>query len=481
MSHHDVIVIGAGPAGLASSACLAEMGLNVLTLDEQHRIGGQIYRNMEAAPQHRRNLLGEDYTQGLSLAKRFRQSSATYENGANVWQVEPDGTLCYSRWGQSAQVKANYIIVATGAMERPMPIPGWTLPGVMGAGAANNLFKEAGLNPSGRVVLAGSGPLLLLEASLLAQKGVSVVALLETTPVIPPTPAISAAPKALRRTDFLWKGVAMLRDIKKAGIPHYKGVTHIHAIGQDRLEAVEAKHAGKQLRLDAELLLLHFGVIPNTHIFRQIGCKMVWKGDQRYWHPQCDEWGHTNCERIFAAGDGAVVAGALAAQYKGELAALEVAHCSGIIPAYERDALAEPVKKALKHDHWPRPLVDAIYAPRPEQINFDDNTVVCRCENISVGDLRKVVHEGVRELNELKVVTRSGMGPCQGRMCGPALAEVIAVELDQSPDQAGRLNIRPPLKPVALHEIAEMSLHVGPAAGANWLLDKKKSAGKKGA
>ena len=229
------------------------------------------------------------------------------------------------------------------------------------------------------------------------------------------------------------------------------------------------------------MLLLHFGVIPNTHIFRQIGCKMVWKADQRYWHPQCDAWGHTNCERIFAAGDGAAVSGALAAQYKGELAALEVAHCLGIIPAYERDTLAEPIKKQLKHDHWPRPLVDAIYAPRPEQITFDNSTVVCRCENVTVGDLRKVVKEGVRELNELKVVTRAGMGSCQGRMCGPAQAEVIAAELDLSPDRAGRLNIRPPLKPVPLQEIAEMSLHVGPAAGANWLLDKKKNAGKKGA
>ena len=98
-----------------------------------------------------------------------------------------------------------------------------------------------------------------------------------------------------------------------------------------------------------------------------------------------------------------------------------------------------------------------------------------------MGDLRKVVKEGVRELNELKVVTRAGMGPCQGRMCGPAQAEVIAAELDLSPDRAGRLNIRPPLKPVSLEEIAQMSLHVGPAAGSNWLLDKKKDAGKKGA
>ncbi len=473
MSHHDVVVIGAGPAGLAASACLAEMGLNVLILDEQARVGGQIYRNMEAAPENRRQLLGEDYTHGLALAKRFRQSGAAYKSGATVWQAEPSGIVCYSQRGRSEEIKSNFIIVATGAMERPVPIPGWTLPGVMGAGGANNLFKEAGLNPSGRVVLAGSGPLLLLEASLLAKKGVAVSALLETTPQMPPAPAIPRAPKALMRPDFLWKGVSLLRDIKRAGIPHHKGVSHIRAIGRQRLEAVEATCGKRSLRLDAELLLLHFGVIPNTHLFRQIGCRMVWKADQRYWHPQVDDWGHTSCERVFAAGDGAMVSGALAAQYKGELAALEVAYCSGIIPAYERDALAAPLQQQLKHDHWPRPFVDAIYAPDPAQMSLDDDTVVCRCENLTVGDLRKAVSEGGRELNEIKVMTRSGMGPCQGRMCGPALAEVLAAELDRSPAAAGRLNIRPPVKPVPLQEVAEMELHVDPTAGANWLLDKK--------
>lgn len=478
--HHDVIVIGAGPAGLAASACLAEMGLDVLTLDEQSRIGGQIYRNIEAAPQDRMNLLGEDYTQGLTIAKRFRKSGAAYENSASVWQVDTDGRICYSRLGQSNQVRANFVIVATGAMERPVPIPGWTLPGVMGAGAANNLAKEAGLNPSGDVVLAGSGPLLLLEASLLVKKGVRIAAILETTPVIPPAPAIPRAPKALLRADFLWKGVSMLREIKRAGVPHHKGVTHIRAIGQEAVEAVEAVCGNKQLRFETDMLLLHFGVIPNTHIFRQIGCKMAWKSDQRYWHPVCDRWGHTNCERIFAAGDGAVVAGALAAEFKGELTALEVACCSGIIPAYERDMLAAPINKALKHDSWPRPFVDAIYAPRPEHFTFEDKTVICRCENITVGDLRKVVKEGVRELNEVKIVTRSGMGPCQGRMCGPALSEVIAAELDLSPDETGLLNIRPPLKPVPLEEIAQVELDTGETQGANWLLDKK-PAGRKGA
>lgn len=478
--HHDVIVIGAGPAGLSAGACLAEMGLDVLTLDEQSRIGGQIYRNIEAAPQDRLESLGEDYARGLAVAGRFRKSGAAYENSASVWQVDADGKVCYSRFGASRQVRSNYIIAATGAMERPMPIPGWTLPGVMGAGAANNLAKDAGLNPSGRVVLAGSGPLLLLEASLLVRKGVRIAAVLETTPVLPPLSAIPRAPEALLRADFLWKGVSMLREIKGAGVPHYKGVAHIRAVGRQSVESVEAVCGGKTLKVDTDMLLLHFGVIPNTHIFRQIGCRMVWKPDQRYWHPEVDAWGHTNCERIFAAGDGAKVSGALAAQYKGELAALEVARCLGIIPEYEREALAVPIKKALKHDGWPRPLVDAVYAPRPGHFSFEDSTVLCRCENVTVGDVRKAAGEGARELNEVKIVTRSGMGPCQGRMCGPALAEVIAAELALSPEKTGLLNIRPPLKPVPLEEIAAMALDEGRQSPVNWLLDKK-PPGRKGA
>ena len=472
MSHHDVIVIGAGPAGLSAAACLAEMGLDVICLDEQATIGGQIYRNIRGASQDLRTLLGEDYTRGESLAKRFIESGARYEPYAMVWQVEPDGHICYSRDGKSKQIRANYIIAATGAMERPMPVPGWTLPGVMGAGAANNLAKEAGLTPEGRVVLAGSGPLLLLEASLLIRKKVNIQAILETTPATPAPKAIVRAPEAAVRADFLWKGLSLVREIKKAGIPHYKGVTQIKALGNDKVTRVEAQHKEEALSFDIDMLLLHFGVIPNTHIYRQAGCDMVWEPEQRYWYPKCDAWGRTTRERIFAAGDGAKVGGALAAQYKGELAALEAARCSGIIPEYERDRLAEPLLKALRHDRWPRPFVDALYAPRPDQLVFDEDTVVCRCENLTVGDIRQMVKEGIKEVNEIKSISRAGMGPCQGRMCGPAVAEIVAAETSATPDRAGLVNVRPPLKPVPLEEVAAMELDQG-ATADNWLLGKK--------
>ena len=471
-SHVDVIVIGAGPAGLSAAATLAEMGLSVETLDEQQRIGGQIYRNIEAAPRENLHTFGEDYTRGIAIAGRFRKSGAGYESGASVWQVESDGRVCYSQAGKSRRIRANYVITATGAMERPVPLPGWNLPGVMGAGAVNNLAKEAFLVPSQEVVLAGSGPLLLLEATLLIKKGVQVAAILDTTPQLPSATAVSRAPKALRRADFLWKGLSMLKEIKDAGVPHHKGVTHIRIKGETTVEGVEARCGKEALHIPVSLVLLHFGVIPNNHIFRQIGCRMVWNKNQRYWHPTCDAWGRTNFERIFAAGDGASVSGGLAAQYKGEIAALEVARCLGIIPEYERDALAGPIQKALKLDHWPRPFVDAVYAPRPEQFTFDDDTVLCRCENVTVGSVRRAVREGARELNEVKIMTRSGMGPCQGRMCGAALGEMVAAELSLSPEKTGLLNIRPPLRPLPLEEVAAMELEEKQES-TNWLLDKK--------
>ncbi|MCP4721349.1 MAG: hypothetical protein GY860_17990 [Desulfobacteraceae bacterium] len=184
---------------------------------------------------------------------------------------------------------------------------------------------------------------------------------------------------------------------------------------------------------------------------------MAWKKDQRYWYPICDEWGRTNFERIFAAGDGARVSGGMAAICKGELAALEVARCLGMISDYERDTRALPLKKEIQSDGYPRPFVDALYGPA--NFSFENNTVLCRCENVTVGDVRNAVREGGRDLDEIKVMTRVGMGPCQGRMCGPALAEIVAAELSRPCERLRLLNIRPPLKPVPLQEIADLELN----------------------
>ncbi|WP_136796180.1 NAD(P)/FAD-dependent oxidoreductase [Desulfosediminicola ganghwensis] len=472
--HYDAIVIGAGPAGLTASSRLAEMGLKVLTLDEQIRPGGQIYRNVDNASPTNLEKMGEEYRKGLTLTERFRKSGAIYLNNSSVWNVEPQGRVCYSRDGVSERITANYIIIATGAMERPVPIPGWTLPGVMGAGAVNGLAKEAELSPAGKVVLAGSGPLLLLEASLLLEKGIEVEAILETTPQIPTPAILSDVPKALLGTGFLFKGLKMLRDIKKTGVPHYKGIKKLRAIGNETLETVEAECGSEKISFQADMLLLHFGVIPETHIYRMLKCHMQWHEKYRYWQPVTDSWGRTNYEKIFASGDGTGVGGALAAEIKGELSALEVAHCLGIIPTYERDSLAASHRESLLKDSYPRPLIDAFFAFNPANFTFDDDTVLCRCENVTVGDIRTIISQGVTELNEVKAITRCGMGPCQGRMCGPVLGEIVAAELDARVPEAGLLTIRPPLKQIPLGELAAMDIVADGVDPANLFKNQSK-------
>ncbi|WP_028584762.1 FAD-dependent oxidoreductase [Desulfogranum mediterraneum] len=471
---YDVVIIGAGPAGINAGATLAEMGLQVVLLDEQQSLGGQIYRNISHASAELLADMGAEYQRGRELVARFEQSGAGHEPGATVWHVEADGHVYYSKEGTSHQLKANYVLVATGAMERPVPFPGWNLPGVMGAGAVNNLAKEAGLVPDCEVALVGSGPLLLLEASLLIKKGVRISTILETTPKLPPLTAVAKLPPALKRMDFLTKGLKMVSEIKRSGAEHYKGVTKIKALGKERVETVEAYSDSEQLHFPAGLLLTHFGVIPNTHIFRLIGCHLEWNQEQRYWFPKADQWGRTNFEKIFAAGDGAGVRGALAAEYRGELAALELARCLGVIPTYERDLLARPIREAILHDHHPRPFVDAVYAPLFSKETLDKDTVLCRCEQVRVQDVRKAVQEGVRDVNEVKIVTRCGMGPCQGRMCGPALAEVMAAELSAPPERMGTLTVRPPLKPIPLEEVATMELEGSAAQPADLFKNQSK-------
>ena len=472
--YYDAVVIGTGPAGMAAASRLAELGIKVLALDEQNRLGGQIYRCVEQASESTLELMGDEYRHGLKLTDRFRKSGAEYAPGAMVWQIDKDGQVCYSQNGVSREIRAGYIVAATGAMERPFPIPGWNLPGVMGAGAANNLAKEAALTPSGRVVLAGSGPLLLLEASLLLKKGVQIEAILETTPVIPRLSVVPHLLPALKRTDFLLKGYKMLQEIKKSGVTYHKAVTRIQALGTDKLSSVAAKIGDKEVSFRADLLLLHFGVIPSTHIFSLLGCTMQWNSSQRYWYPACDRWGRTNHENVFAAGDGSGVKGALAAEYKGELTALEIGRCCGILPRYERDNLAQQIRDLLKKDEYPRPFVDEVFAPTMHNHFFENETVLCRCENVSVGDIRRVVAEGVRDVNEVKIATRCGMGSCQGRMCGPAMAEIVAAETGVNVQKVGMLKVRPPLKPLPLMEIAEMELEMATGEQADLFKNMKK-------
>src|SRR5260370_2860462 len=223
----DLAIIGAGPAGMSAATLGAELGLDTLLIDEQEGPGGQVYRAIERASES--SPLGADYAAGRSLAAALRASAARYRPATTVWHIDPDGTLSLAADGISATVIARRILLATGAIERPVPIPGWTLPGVMTVGAAQILLKTADLVPEGRAVLAGQGPLLYLAAMQLARAGAPPVALLETTPH-------ANYHAAVRRLAGLWPGrqvggtwFGLLLPVRRAGIPVRRGVRGLRA------------------------------------------------------------------------------------------------------------------------------------------------------------------------------------------------------------------------------------------------------------
>jgi NADPH-dependent 2,4-dienoyl-CoA reductase/sulfur reductase-like enzyme len=356
------------------------------------------------------------------------------------------------------EIHAKHILIATGAMERPVPFPGWTLPGVMGVGAVDANFKSSGTIPQGPVVLAGNGPLLLSTAGHLSSLGVTITAVLDTTPLNNALGCMPLLPKALRRPDYLLKGVGMIMNLRRSRIRYVRGVLGYKAHGRDRLDHVSYKSNHGTETMDARVLLVHEGIVPRCDLTRQIGIRHLWDPVQRYWHPKTTLRGGTEMKAIHVAGDGAFVHGGLSAELKGSLAALDIAASLKALPNRNRTVTNRGLKQRLYRELAPRPFVDALYRPRPNLYTAAPDTLVCRCEALTAGDIRQAIAEGCREPNEIKAMTRCGMGPCQARMCGIALAEITADTLSLEPFNIKSLTIRPPVRNIALAELAGLSL-----------------------
>ena len=454
---HDVIVIGAGPAGLSAALTAASLGLKTALIDEQPRPGGQIYRNVAAADPKVAALLGPDYRHGQGLVNRLAGSGVDFMPGSLVWDVSPQLAVTVQRDGASTRLQCRELIIASGALERPSPVPGWTLPGVLNAGAAQIALKTAASIPNGPVVLAGAGPLLLLVACQLLQGGAQVAALIETSPRRNRAAALAHLLPALGYPAPLLKGARMIMQLRAARVPWFTAAEQLAIEGGERAASVSFVAGGRARRVAAAVVLLHHGVIPNTQLTRLLRVQHDWNEQQLAWQPRTGEWGETSARGIRIAGDGAAIDGALAAQASGALAALGAAHALGQLETGDRDRRALPWRSALRRQRLVRPFLDALYRP-PEWINTPgDDTIVCRCEEVTAGRVREMARLGCQGPNQTKFFSRCGMGPCQGRLCGSTVTQVLAQELGRTPAEVGAYRVRPPLKPVTLASLAALA------------------------
>lgn len=455
--HYDVAVIGAGPAGMAAAKQCDLAGVSTLLLDEQVSLGGQIYRSIEHKTIADENILGKDYYKGRGLAQSLRKTNVDYQPCSKVWKVTGDKEIGFSRNNRAEIVTAQQIIVATGAQERPFPIPGWTLPGVMNAGAAQILLKTTGVTTD-HAVFIGSGPLLYLIVRQYLMAGTPVAAVLDTTPLsnyVRTMPALWGAVKGYKN---IIKGQRWISEIKKAGIPFIRGVKDVRVNGSDGVESVEYTTGSTWKKIVTKNVFLHQGVIPNSNLTRSIGCKHHWSETQLCWQVSTDEWGQTDIAGVAVAGDGAGIGGAVSAEHQGIIAAAGALYRLGAVGEYERNTMSSASRAIVKNEASFRQFLDVLFQPAEHfRIPKDNEVLVCRCEEVTAGDIREMVTQGCASPNQCKSYSRCGMGACQGRFCGITVSEMISKATNKPIEEVGYYRIREPIKPLSLGEMACLS------------------------
>ena len=448
---YDVAVVGAGPAGLAAAGLCARAGLATVLLDEQAAPGGQVYRSVTASPLGTNTVLGPDYWRGAALAREALASDLHYVPGANVWGLLREGEIAVSLGSRSRLLQATRIILATGAMERPFPIPGWTLPGVMSAGGAQILLKSSGLIPQGRTVIAGCGPLLWLLAWQYLNAGVRLDAVLDTAPRANWRSALRHA-ASFALSPYLIKGLRLILAVRR-NAQVIGNVAELEAQGSESVEAVVYRTSrGEERRLPVDMLILHQGVVPNANLALSAGVTHCWSDAQLCFLPVLDAFGSSNVPGLSIAGDGAGIAGAEAAEARGRLAA--VAAIRAINPQLVLAAEEKAARASLRRFERGRAFLDVLFRPPPRFRLPRGETLVCRCEEVSASEVLDAVALDCPGPNQMKAFLRCGMGPCQGRLCGLTVTEMMAQARGVSPQEIGYYRLRPPVKPVTLAELA---------------------------
>ena len=447
----DLAVLGAGPAGIRAALAADAAGLGVLLVDEAPFAGGQGYR----APWHGSPGQGVDGRRGDVLRQALAASNIRHLPGHCVWTASTS-PIRLALVGPSPvkTIRPRALMVATGAVERVVPFPGWTLPGVIGLAAATVLLKAPGPLPPGPVVIAGRGPLLVATAAGWLARGAEIACVVDGAER---SNWAKALPGLLSRPDLLARGAGWLRDLRRAKIPFLFGHAVTRTLGTDGLEAVVIRRlagaAQAERILPARLLAVGHGLVPATEMLSLFGIPLLHRRAEGVWAPHVGPGGRTGVPGLYAAGDGTGIRGAAAAELAGHLAGLAVAEDLAALHRPQRSQVTARLRGRWRRAERAGAAMARLMAPAADQIAaIPPDTVVCRCEDVTRAEIDAVLAAGASDLNQLKTRTRCGMGPCQGRVCAPIVA-VLAGLHSHVAEPLRPWTVRPPLRPVPVADL----------------------------
>ena len=459
----QVVVVGGGPAGLAAAIAAAERNAHVLLIDENMRLGGQIYRQI---PSEFSDAPGSPIDfhdpRGDNLIDRVQSLSSQIEvwGNARVWGIFDNNRLELDVDGESVAVHPDALVLATGAPERPVPFPGWTLPGVITAGAAQVLMKQYAVLPGRKVLLTGTGPLQQVVAEQLAQAGA------EEVTAVDPVRSFAVLPHAmalLNEPSLILKGIGMRLNLRRHGVRMLWSHIVTEVTGDGRAEEATVAQVdqdwrpidGTERTLAVDTVCIGFGQVPDISLTSVAGCEHRFNSLTETWIPIRDERMATTVQGVFSAGDGAGVAGAIVAEVEGEIAGVAAAVFVGAIGSEDASASLAAATSRLNRLKRFRSAIDKVSRLRPGLVELaDDETIICRCEEVTKASILESVDAGARNTNEIKRRTRAGMGLCQGRMCESSISMLISRLTGWSATEIGVQTARPPIGPVSFGMLA---------------------------
>lgn len=472
----ELVVVGAGPAGIEAAVTASELGVDVTLVDLSPSLGGQYFQQFPQDFQSNQVSTAQDMAH--QFIKRLNVPRIRVLNNTLVWGIfegSQSGTWCLTLHGPDAPARLNArtVILATGAFDRSIPFPGWDLPGVITAGAALKMIKHQRVLPGKRIILSGTGPLQLQTSAYLVQAGAEVITVCES--------ATSLLQRSLPYLPSIWgqwkrlkEGLGFLATLVKARVPYRLGWAVTAVDGEERVTQATLQKldidglpiSPGEIYQDIDTVIIGYGLTPSTELYRQIGCQMEFDRLHGGFVPKRNPYMEASCPGIYAVGDGARLGGAEMAILEGCIAGYASAARLGYLSKEAADEMIAREQPALHREkRFARTLGELFSPPAGLFTLADRETVICRCEQVTLAQMRQAIAFGAQTVNDVKSISRIGMGNCQSRTCGTISAQIMAVAMARTVEEVGYFNIRPPIHPLSLEVIEEIGKESGPGVG----------------